>query len=305
MTSINIEALESLIRTQSAGREADAKLVLMRLGHEIKTRMARKSELSVDFVEASVRSLTRLKGSGNAALRMECLCDSGEYLFSNRRISAALVAGAACESLARQVGDLEFASKSQVLQSMANAELGNAADAVVQCSHALDIALRIGNVRRQLSALINLGIALHYAGVDREAISCYDRVLELVGDRREAIDTDRKGYPAEDFEFAALTNKAQSYYALGDFPQSFKSIKSCLDRSPEPITAMECERRTIREFTFVQVALELGKLSAAREHTQLCYQYGRRAHDRARFPSEIAGALCELHGGDSQRGIGA
>jgi len=303
MTSITIETLESLIRSQAAGRDADARVVLMRLGHEIKNRMVRKSDLSLDFIEASVRSLVKLKGSGNAALRMECLCDSGEYLFANQRTSAALVAGAACESLARQVNDLEFASKSQILQSMANAELGNAADAVVQCSQAFETSLRIGNVKRQLSALINLGIALHYAGVDREAVACYDRVLAIIRDSREALETERKGYATEQFELSALTNKAQSYFALGDFSQSYKAIRTCLDRTLEPTDATQCERRTIREFTFVQAALALGKLSEAREHTHLCYQYGRRANDRATLPSEIAGALCELHGGDPQKGI--
>jgi putative two-component system response regulator len=302
MTSANVESLESLIRSRSSARDAEARPILLRLGNEIKSRSARSSEASLEFVEASVRALIKLKGSANAALRMECLLDSGAYLYSNCRNASAVVAGAACESLARQIKDRDLASKSQLLQAMANAELGNIAQAVVQGCEAFQTARQIDSFKRQLAALINLGVALHYGGLYREAIACHERVLVMLENEPQNAE-EQIGHPLLTFKLAALTNKAQSYYALGDFPRSYRAISECLVQTPQPEDAMDCQRRAIREFTFVQAALELGKLSAARDHARLCHEFAQRAFGRAKVLAQISGALCEVHGGDSAKGV--
>ena len=303
MTSTYIDALESVLRSPSSGRDPDLKTALSRLSTEIRARLLRGSDSSVSFIEASVRSLTRVRGSSNAVLRMTCLCDSGQYLFSNGRPAEALIAGAHCEALARQVENKDFLSKAQTLQAMANAELGNVGQAVVQCSSALDIAIEIDHFTRQISVLVNLGIALNYGGLYREAIPCFDRVLGLLNSPRGAEEVDKLGAIGKEFALCALTNKAQSFYELGLCEDGFLAIDQCLRQSGEPVDALTSERRAIREFTCVQLALELGKLATAREHARLCRHYGLGANQRADFHAKVAIALCEVHGGNAERGL--
>ncbi len=297
--------MESLLRSQSVGRDVELKTALARLSKEIRARLVRGSDSSIDFIESSVRALVRLKGGANAVLRMDCLCDSGQYLFSNGRTSEALVAGIHCESLARHSGNKDFLSKAQTLQAMANSELGNVAQAVIQCVSALHIAVEIGHIVRQASVLINLGIAFKYAGLYGEAIPCFDKVAALMRSPRGLEEAQKLGPLGREFSLAALSNKSQSLYEMGRFEEGFASIDQCLSQAGEPWDAVSSERRSIREFTFVQCALELGKLAAAREHARRCAYYGLGANQRADFHSKVAAALCEVHGGDAERGIAA
>src|SRR5256885_6268990 len=134
---------------------------------------------------------------------MTCLCDSGQYLFSNGRTSEALIAGVHCESLARRSGNKDFLSKAQTLQSMANSELGNVAEAVVQCANALDIAREIRHLTRQASALINLGIAFNYAGLYGEAIPCFERVSDLMASGKGMEEAEKLGPMGKEFGLSA------------------------------------------------------------------------------------------------------
>src|SRR5690242_2860044 len=118
MTSTNIELLESLIQGQSSARDTEIRPALLRLSNEIRARVSRGSEVSLDFVEASIKTLIKLKGSANASLRMECLIDGGAFLFSNNRTASAVIAASACQSLARQTSDRELESKAESLLSM-------------------------------------------------------------------------------------------------------------------------------------------------------------------------------------------
>src|SRR6185503_15364002 len=173
MSSSHVEALEALLRT-STPPAAELKTALSRLSNEIRSRLDRGSD-SVAFIEASVRVVSRLRGANNAELRMTVLCDSGQYLFSNGRSAEALVAAGKCEGLARRTASDDWLSKSQCLQTMVHAELGNIGQALIQGSSALTIARRTKNTIREISVLINLGIALNYGGLYREAIQCFER----------------------------------------------------------------------------------------------------------------------------------
>jgi len=300
MSSSHVEALEALLRT-STPHAAELKTALSRLSAEIRSRLDRGSD-AVDFVEASVKAVARLKGANNAELRMTVLCDSGQYLFSNGRSAEALVAAGKCESLAKRTANDDWLSKSQCLQTIVHAELGNIGQALIQGSNALTIARRTQNTIREISVLINLGIALNYGGLSREAIQCFDRVLWLVETPEGIRETRRLGQFGGEFALSALSNKSQSHYDLDQLEESFAAIDECLRRCREPWDALSSERRAVREFAFVQVALEVGKLANARDHTRLCHQYGR-VSERGRFHARVALALCEVHGGDSDSGI--
>jgi putative two-component system response regulator len=305
MSSAHIAALESILRSNTARRDVELKTALARLSAEIRARLVRGSGRSINFIESSIKTLGRLKGGSNATVRMSCLCDGGQYLFSNGRSAEALIAGAHCEALARQVGNKDFLSKAQTLQSMANADLGNVAYAVIQSSSALEIALDIRHFGRQVASLINLGIALNYGGLYREAIPCFDRVIAQVHSDRNVAEVNELGLMSIEFELCALSNKSQSYYELGEFAVGFNSIDECLKKSPEPWDAISSERRAIREFMLVQFALELRKLAIAQEHARLCRRYGVGVTERAEFHARVAAALCEVHGGNATQGIAA
>jgi putative two-component system response regulator len=303
MSSAHIEALEILLRSEGRTHEAEYKIALTRLSAEIRNRLTQGSSSSTDFIEASVKALSRLRGAVHASLRMECLCDSAQFLYSNGRSTDALAAAVQCEDLAKRTGNQEWISKSQNLQGVLHAELGNIGQAVIQCSKALDIARRTGDLMREVSVINCVGVAMNYGGLYRQAIPCFDRILALRESAEFARESAKAGAMALEYGRSALTNKAQCHFHLEEFAQSFAAIDQCLHESQEPWDSLSSERRAIREFTFVIVALELGKLAAAREHALDCHRYSVAATDRGRFYARAAAALCEVHGGDAESGL--
>jgi hypothetical protein len=111
--------------------------------------------------------------------------------------------------------------EAQCLQTIVHAELGNIGQALIQGSSALTIARRTQNTIREISVLINLGIALNYGGLSREAIQCFERVLGLVETPEGTRETRRLGQFGGEFALSALSNKSQSHYALDQLEESF------------------------------------------------------------------------------------
>ena len=103
MSSTHVEALEALLRSRERVDNAQIGAVLARLSSEIRNRLASGSSGSLDFIEASVRALSRIKSPTHVFVVMECLCDSAQFLYSNGRTPEALKAAARFEQLAERM----------------------------------------------------------------------------------------------------------------------------------------------------------------------------------------------------------
>jgi response regulator RpfG family c-di-GMP phosphodiesterase len=279
-------------------------MALIRLSAEIKGRSKKASPESFDFFAGALRSLSRLKGAAHADVRMTCLFDSAVFLCENGFRAEALEAAHQLEQLAGQAGAKPWIRKSATLSGMIHADLGNIADSVINSSKAIDLAREGGDITGEVASLINLGAALNYGGLFREAIPCLQSASRLA--RSSNLTVALKGaelLPAE-LEAAALTNLAQSYLHLEEFGQGFRVISKALQRCPVPATAINASSRAIREFTFVQLSLALGNLNAARRHSDLCENFGLMAGTiRSRLVANISKGLCEIHGGDIGNGL--
>src|SRR5258708_3948887 len=187
---------------------------------------------------------------------------------------------------------------------MVHADLGNISESVISSTKVLYLSREIGDLVGEASGLINLGAALTYGGLFREAIPCFERAALLSRDERFAAAASQKGLDAAHFESAALTNMAQSLLNLEEFARGFRVMSRALEVSPKPRSAFEATSRTIREFTFVQLALKLGMMNEARDHCELCEKYGLMAGTiRSRVVARISRGLWGVHAGDVDQGV--
>jgi putative two-component system response regulator len=293
MGSGHADRLEAFLRSSHSAGEPELKATLSRLASEIKERLDKGSPGSRTFVLSAVRALSRLKGTANGEVRAACLADSITYLFANQCDLEALEGANQLELLARAIESRFWLRKARSFQGIAYAHLGNVAEAVLSYSIALEISYETHDFDGQASTLSNLGTALNYGGLYREAIPCFAQAISIA--HEHSLNT---------FEGAALCNLAQSYLFLEDYEKGFRAITKSLEICVEPETAFLSLGRSIREFTFVQLALELGKLSAAREHATKCAHYAQRAGTRrGEHVALVAKGLCEVHGGDVSKGL--
>jgi putative two-component system response regulator len=303
MSSTHVEALENLLRSRDRLDNAEIGAVLVRLSSEIRHRLTGGSSGSVDFIEASVRALCRIKNPTHANLVMECLCDSAQFLYSNGRSAEALKAAGRCHELAERANSHEWIGRSNQLNGILHADIGNVGEALICYSRALTSAQRTKEMVREVATLSCLGVAYNYGGLYSHALPCFNRALLLAESPEYRQKASAVGPMADEYPRGALTNKAQSHLWLEQFDEGFAAIDRVIRTNPEPWDALSSERRVIREATFVRLALELGKIALARQHVQDARRFGLTATERARFYCEGTAALCEVHGGNAKLGI--
>lgn len=293
MGSAITDQLQILLGGVRGAQPSDLRVVLGRLSSEIKERLSRGSPASYDFVAAAHRALARIKGSANSEVRMSCLFDCGAYFYANQFDADALECANQICLLARQSSNQFWVRKGLMLAGIAHAHLGDVGEAVLQFSRSLGVAREMGDRDGEASVVSNLGLALNYAGLYREAIPCFHRAIDL---SRRAV--------TSSYEAQGLCNLAQSYYHLGEYAEGFAAICGSIERSGDPSDAVQCLGRTIREFTYVQLAVELGKLSLAREHARRCQDFALKSKtSKGEFLGRLSHGLCEVHGGDTNSGL--
>jgi len=205
--------------------------------------------------------------------------------------------------LAKSAQDSTWMRKAELIRGLVNAELGNIAEAVICHSKAWQMARDLKSLPGQGAALANLGAALNLGSLYREAIPCFQLGIQVARSKESREDLIRSGYPPTQTECAQLNNLAQSYLYLGQFDEGFETISECLAKTSEPRDSRTAISRIIHEFTFVQLAVELGRLREARHHADACEKYARGRPRRAKQLAGVCRGLCEVYSGDPDVGI--
>lgn len=294
MSHGHLERLDSAIRSTKRGADREIKLELRRLFAELVGRRQSDSTESKDFFLHAFRVLTRIRGGANAETRLECLNEIVQHFYVCDVRSDALIAASALNQLAEVVNNKKWLRVAASQLGIVHADLGNVPDAVAHYSRALSIARELRDLNGQVITWINLGTALNYAGLYREAIPCFEQGYSL----SHGVENLERHRPY------ALANRAQSHLFLGELQEGFEWISSALKISKEPRNPAEAVARTIRESTFVQLALELGKVQEAAEHATTCQTFAEKfGGKKSLFEAAVAKGLCEIHCGDVDTGL--
>lgn len=292
MSSAQIETLERLL-SQGTLAVGDLKVALMRLSAEVTDRTAKGSSASYDFFVGVVEAVSKVKGVTHADIRLSCLFDSSVFFYRSGFARAALETSDSVYKLARRIDSKPWMRKASTLAGIVHSEAGSVSEAVMHYCDALGIARELRDDESEVLVLINLGAAFNYASLYHEGIRCLSRAIGLCG-------TASLGK----YVAVAYCDLAQAYLALEEFHLGFEAITRSLVASEEPDDGSGYFSRTIREYTYVQLALEVGKLARAREHAAACWSYSQWGNNsRCRTLAEIATGLCEIRGGDVQKGL--
>jgi putative two-component system response regulator len=226
---------------------------------------------------------------------MECLFECVNYFYHEGYQAKALEAAAQLSSLAALHGDPRWVRKGLTAAGVVNADVGNSGEALVHYARALQLSSELNDAEAQIHVLINVGVAMNYAGLYREAIPCLQRAANLSCGMRE------RKY----LECKARINLAQSHLYLEEFSEGFRAADVAINETPAPTTTAERVSLIIKELTYVHLALELGKLNSARAHSKNCDSQARACDTpRARVLADIALGMCEVHGGKAEHGLG-
>jgi putative two-component system response regulator len=282
-------------RSENSIGEFDSdKVRLTRLCAEIKRRREGGKSSSRDFFIAAVRTISQMRGLAHSDLRMECLFDCGLYFYTAGDGVRAIWTAESLQHIAQFTQDQSWIRKAHTLSGLANADVGNLSDAVTHHFESITRARNLADSKSEVSGLINLGIALMYGGLYREAIPCFNKAI---------LET-RVNPLVHQWLPNALANLAQAHLYLEEYAQGMRAIGECLKLTPPPTDADSLLSCTIREFSCVQLALGTGEIEVAKCHRAKCSSYALNADSvRARTLASIASALCEIYGGSPKNGL--
>lgn len=295
MGSIHASELETILRTAGDSTEPQLKVALGRLSVELKARREKGSTDSLSYFLSALRSLSKIRGQAHADSRMTCLWECGMYLYANDHGAEALDAVNQLNQLASLANSKMWLRKAANLGGIVYGDLGQVAESVTCYAKSLVLARDIQDLSGETAALLNMGGSLIYGGLYHEAIPVLSRAVQL---SKSSPEGKRLGT-------AALANLALTYLNLEQFELGFKIIRECLEETAPPTDTDTLVSWVVREMNYVQLALELGKISLARTHAEACRKYAIQSGlVRSRIMADIAQGLCEIHGGDVEEGLG-
>jgi putative two-component system response regulator len=286
--------LELLSRTASVAGTGEFDLALRRVAADVKARLQAGSADSNEFVRSTVATLKRLSGLHLADIRIGCLLDASQYFYvTGQGFSAIEPASDACQ-LAEKSNLPALQRRAFTLLGIAQADTGNISAAVECYAKALELARQLGDRVSECVVWINLGAALFHAAQYRDAIACFEHVIEM-SSKDEALTSMRPN---------AFSNIALCALHLEDFARGLRAAETAVNESAPPVTATDKLSRVLRENHYIRLLLEVNNLEKARERCEIARAFARESHSpRAEIAAAIAEGLYEVHAGKVDVGI--
>jgi putative two-component system response regulator len=221
----------------------------------------------------------------NAAVIFHAACLPGRVV----------VAGTLGATAARSSGDLPALRRALVIEAIGQTELGDSARAMACLNEALDLALQLRDHAAQCSVWNQLGLVLSDQGQAREAVSAFERVIELAESDAALLHC----------RVVALCNlgliglEVHEYSAAG-----LRAALTALALSPQPSTQLEHLNRSTLESIAARLLARLGETDSARQHAIAATAHAKAGGARASAVAEIAQGVVEVSCGQYEQGIG-
>jgi HD-GYP domain-containing protein (c-di-GMP phosphodiesterase class II) len=271
----------------------DLKAELLRLRSEVQRRAAKADPSAIEFFKSAVRRISQIKGTRFAETRYECLNDCAKSFYAAGEYQAGTISTRHMLAIARTSDRPEWARMALNVMGVMALESGNFPDALVHFHESIRVAHDLDDAAGQAGGLCNVGIALSYATLYQEAIPYFISAIEhsqAGGDHRWIA--------------SFYTNLAQSYLATAQLNRAAAAIRRAIELSFDDGTSFTARERAIREWTFVEIALERGELREAQAHVEAAEQLALRSESHAvRFQAELARGLYEVHRGDVDKAL--
>lgn len=294
MTGTAQADLRALLDRDFSATGDETKALLSRVALQVNSCLVAGSPASAQYIAEAIKALKDVPGSAFAALRIGCLLDASQYYYVIGQTFNSIEPLQGAVDLAREDHNDALERKAWTFLGIAYADTGNISRAIECYAQALDLVHALKDVEAECIVLNNLGVALLYAAQFQDAIACFEKVIQVVGDDG-ALKRHRT---------AAFANIALCSLYMEDYSRGLKAAELSIKESPEPHTAAEVLARVLRENNYTRLLLEVNSVERARERCELARKFAVRSKSaRAEISASIAEGLYEVHAGRVDVGI--
>jgi putative two-component system response regulator len=258
------------------------------ISHALKTGMCADANLLL----ASALELETFDVDKQRQLKL--MLDAARFFYVSGKPDVGLTLGISARELAVEIADAKSAATALTLVGICAADTGNLPMAMEAYSDALSLAQKNQDLSREGKIWHNLGTALMYGGLYREAIECFNRALVFTE-------------LAPDFAVATAplhTNISLCHLQLDQIPQGLASVEKAVRLSREPSDANSVLDRVLLENNYVRLLIEVDDFDGAKEHAKTARHFASLTQSpRADIFASLAEGLAEVFSGFADVGI--
>jgi putative two-component system response regulator len=230
----------------------------------------------------------------DAQRQLKLMYDAGLFLYISGRPDRGLIVALKARDFALSVADAKSTSAALAMVGICAADTGNLPLAMEAYSDALSLAQKSNDVSREGKVWQNLGSALAYSGLFREANACFSRALELAKVCKDL----------EPLSAGIQTNIALNYLHLDEIGLGLAAIQKSIELSSNPVGAHAILNRVLAENCSTRLCLEVDDLAGAKTHAAAARHFASQSKSpRADISASVAEGLAEVFSGHSDIGI--
>jgi putative two-component system response regulator len=268
--------------------------LLDRLGALLRTELAAPSADTGLLVEAAYGALRAVPPAIVCEGRVSSLLGVMNHYFRAAQPEAGLAPAREAVEFARKLGDPVWLCKSLRCMGVLLAETRDIPSSIECYAEAIRIGEELGDVLQLSSLWLNVGVAHYYAAHYADAVACYQRTIELCGDRADL----------RAIRLSALSNIAVAALHLGDVGRGLNAIQCVIEESEAPQTAADLIVQVHHESHYARLLLEVGLVDKAREHAMAAKGAASRARSaRAEVLAAISEGLTEIYANQLDIGL--
>ena len=244
------------------------------------------------LIETLATQLANVRVDVPAQLKL--MLDAVRFMYVSGQAFRAIPIAQKARSLGLESGDQANTLDSLLLIGVCAAETGGLPVAMEAYADALNLAQGIGDKKRECKVWLNLGVALSYSGLFREALGCSQRVLTLIAQQPSLSSLSPSVYG----------NIAQCHLHLDEIRQGLSAIEKSIKSSPEPKDAHSILNRVFLENLYTCLLLEIDHHAEAIKHAELARHFASQTKSAlADNVAAIALGLADVFSGQVDVGI--
>jgi len=290
---------QQISRVVAAGQQLPAEWSFLSATSLIGDALKGVSSVDSSLVEAAAMWLHGGSHPEPPSARASAMVDAARYFYLTGRAETGCRVAEMAKSFSVEHGQADLTTSAAMLIGVCAADSGNIPRAMEAYAEALNLAQRAGNTAQELKIWLNLGNALMYSGLLREASNCYRRVVamkDLLGGAPDAA--------VATVVAVAHMNIALCCLHLDDIGAGLSEIRIALEALPVPTDLHSIQNRVLAENYHVRLLIEIDDFQGALAHARAARELASTSTSpRADIQASVAEGLAEAFSGQSDLGI--
>ena len=212
--------------------------------------------------------------------QLKLMLDAVRFLYVSGQAFRAIPIAQKARALGLETSQPKATLDALIALGICSADSGGLPDAMEAYADALSLAKGLSDPVAQGKLWLNLGVALMYSGLYREALACYEKA-DTFASLEAGLVSIRPGI---------FSNIALCHLNLDEIRQGLTAIERAVELSPSPSGTHALLNRTLAENFFTRLLLEANNFEGAKERARL----GRQFADESKSPRPQSCSLLKV-----------